>query len=188
MSLIEPFDGWLQIYNPEEDELSPFFGEDVRPNDHMVKVYNQIMSPYWDEIGSITLYCKLLYVDYSDNCAIIELAGEWNDAVENDIMYLKRELIDVLLTQKVTKYILIAENVLNFHGSDDSYYQEWAEDIEDESGYVIILNSLQHVQNEMQNDGLSSFVFFFQYDKWRTHLPQHFAQHVEKTFFKGFLS
>jgi len=39
----------------------------------------------------------VLYADYEIGFAIIEFIGEWNDAIENDIMTLKRELIDKML-------------------------------------------------------------------------------------------
>ena len=63
-------------------------------------------------------------VDYDLNFAIIELIGEWNDAIENDIMTLRREVTDKLQEQGINKFIIIAENVLNFHSSDDSYYEK----------------------------------------------------------------
>ena len=37
---------------------------------------------------------KVLMADYQEQYAIIELIGEWNDAIENDIMTLKRDVID----------------------------------------------------------------------------------------------
>jgi hypothetical protein len=74
------------------------------------------------------LYLKIIYVDYELQFAIIEIIGEWNDAIENDIMELKREIIDLLEKEGIYKFILIAENVLNFHSSDKEYYQEWFED------------------------------------------------------------
>lgn len=188
MSLLEPFEGWLDIYNSEDDELSPFFGQTYNFKEPDNLVYNQILSPYWDMMGSTTLYCKILYVDYKESYCIIELVGEWNDAVENDIMYLKREVIDVLLTQHVNKYVLITENVLNFHGSDDSYYQEWLDDIESESGFIVVLNALEHVKREMGIEGLSRFLFFFDYDKWRTHQPQHFFNYLEEKVFSKLLN
>ncbi len=36
------------------------------------------------------MYLKVLMADYDEHYAIIELIGEWNDAIENDIMELKR--------------------------------------------------------------------------------------------------
>jgi hypothetical protein len=41
-----------------------------------------------------------------------------------------KEIIEVLTTHGINKYILL-ENILNFHGSDDCYYDEWFEDVED---------------------------------------------------------
>ena len=56
------------------------------------------------------------------------MIGEWNDCINNDIMTLKREIIDDMIDHGVDKFILLCENVLNYHASDDSYYQEWWED------------------------------------------------------------
>jgi hypothetical protein len=61
------------------------------------------------------------------------MLGEWNDCLQNDVMFLKREVIDPMLQEGINRFVLVCENVLNFHGSDDSYYEEWFEDIiEDE--------------------------------------------------------
>ena len=54
--------------------------------------------------------------------------GEWNDTLHNDIMFFKRNVIDHLIGQGIRKFILLGENLLNFHGSrDDEYYEEWFE-------------------------------------------------------------
>ena len=45
---------------------------------------------------------------------VIELIGEWNDAIENDIMNLKREVVDKFFIQGITKFILIAEEMYQF--------------------------------------------------------------------------
>ena len=36
---------------------------------------------------------------------IIELLGEWNDTLYNDIMYLKREVIDNLISNGIDNFI-----------------------------------------------------------------------------------
>ncbi len=60
--------------------------------------------PQWDDFGSPTLYLKVLYTDYASwVIAIIELLGEWNDCINNDIMYLKREVVDVLVENGINK-------------------------------------------------------------------------------------
>ena len=68
---------------------------------------------------------KILFVDYAEHYAVIELIGEWNDAIENDIMALKRDVIDDMRLHHISKFILITENVLNFHSGDKDYYEEW---------------------------------------------------------------
>ena len=44
----------------------------------------------------------------------------------------------------INKYILIGENILNFHYSDDSYYEEWFDDNGD-NGWIVLLNFREHV-------------------------------------------
>ena len=99
-------------------------------------------------MGSATLYLKILYVNYDNGYCIIELLGEWNDCLYNDIMYLKRNIADDLMANGINKFILIGENVLNFHASDNDYYQEWFDDIED--GWISLVNFQDHVLLEME--------------------------------------
>ncbi len=72
--------------------------------------------------------------------------GEWNDCLHNDIMHLKRNVIDELLKYDIQYFIVIGENVLNFHASDDCYYEEWFEDVED--GFIAFVNFREHVLQE----------------------------------------
>jgi hypothetical protein len=39
---------------------------------------------------------KILYADYEEGFCIIELIGEWNDLLYNDIMLLKRDIVEHL--------------------------------------------------------------------------------------------
>jgi hypothetical protein len=127
MHNIEPFFNWRHLYTAEEDPQSPFFGRTYSEFEFTQVIYNYYIHPQWDDFGSRTLYLKILFVDYDEQFAIVELMGEWNDAIENDIMELKREIVDQLSKKGICKYILICENVLNFHSSDKEYYQEWYE-------------------------------------------------------------
>ena len=68
-----------------------------------------MLHPQWDHFGSQTLFLKILYVDYSDRVAVIEMIGEWNDAIENDIMHLKNEVIDTLIDLEINKFIIIGK-------------------------------------------------------------------------------
>lgn len=121
-------------------------------------VYNYLIHPQWDHFGSNTLYIKILYADYSDGYAIIEMIGEWNDALYNDIMMLKREVLEAMEDEGITKFIMIGENVLNFHTSDDSYYEEWFQETED--GWIVFMNFREHVLEELRRAHIDYYVNF----------------------------
>ena len=140
MHTIEPYYNWRHLYTAEEDERSPFYGRTYDEFNFTQTIYNYYIHPQWDDFGSRTLYLKIIFADYDQHFAVIELIGEWNDAIENDIMTLKREIIDKLIDEGITRFILSGENVLNFHSSDSSYYEEWLEDIESSAGWLVLLN------------------------------------------------
>lgn len=160
MHELEPYYSWRELYRAEDDERSPFFGTEHSEFAYSNKVYNYFIHPQWDYFGSNTLYLKLLYTDYDRNFAIIEMIGEWNDCIDNDVMYLKREVIDPMIKEGIYHFILIGENVLNFHASDDCYYQEWLDDIQDEGGWIAALNFREHVIEEMRAVGVHYFINF----------------------------
>lgn len=179
MQDIEPFYNWRHLYVSEEDEHSPFYGRTYSEFEFSQTVYNYYIHPQWDEFGSRTLYMKVLFVDYEQHFAIIELLGEWNDAIENDIMTLRRDVTDVLFEKGVTKYILIAENVLNFHSSDDSYYEEWKEQLEDDGGWVVILNMPKQSQYDFKRTRLTNYANLQDFPQWRTLKPEMVYQQVD---------
>src|ERR1700716_4130645 len=104
MHNIEPYYNWRHIYVSEEDERSPFYKREYSEFEFTATLYNYYIHPQWDDFGSRTLYMKLLYADYDLGFVIIELLGEWNDAIENDIMTLRREITDNLFKQGITKF------------------------------------------------------------------------------------
>ncbi len=179
MHIVEPYYHWRNLYIASDDEASPFFGREYSEFEFENRVYNFYIHPQWDTIGSSTLFIKIIYVDYDSSCAIIEMMGEWNDAIENDIMTLKRDVIDDLIKLGISKYVLIGENVLNFHASDDCYYEEWIDDIDD--GWVALVNFHEHVSREMQEVGIDHyFVLGGEMDMldWRTYLPHQLVEKV----------
>jgi len=155
---IEPYYKWREYYVAAEDRESPFYGKVYDEFTYTNKVYNYFIHPQWDDFGSLTLYMKLLFVDYEDGIAMIELIGEWNDGIGNDIMFLKREVVDHLQHRGIHKFIIFCDNVLNFHGDDDSYYEEWYEDTSDEGGWITFVNVQDHVLQEMENSRLQYYV------------------------------
>ena len=180
---IEPYYRWRDNYIASEDERSPFFGRVYDEFRFTNQVYNYFIHPQWDDFGSATLYLKVIYTDYELGYAIIEMLGEWNDCLSNDIMYLKREVVDALAEEGISKYILICENVLNFHGSDDCYYEEWYEDISEEGGWICFINTLSHVWEEMRATQLQHFVNFgeeFNDINWRPFKPKALFKSLDK--------
>lgn len=176
---IEPFFNWRHIYIAEEDKRSPFFGRTYSEFEFSQTVYNYFIHPQWDEFGSRTLYLKIIYVDYELHFAIIEMIGEWNDAIENDIMELKREIIDLLEKEGIYKYILITENVLNFHSSDKEYYQEWFEEVTDENGWIVALNMPLATQQDFKGKKLHYYIELMELPDWRIYKPYHLYKKID---------
>lgn len=160
MHTIEPYYNWMHLYAASEDERSPFFEREYSEFTFTNKIYNYLIHPQWDEFGSNTLYIKILFADYTEGFAIIEMIGEWNDALYNDIMILKREVIEVLQTEGIYQFVLIGENILNFHASDDSYYEEWWQETDDEEGWIVLLNFRDHILQEMRKNHLDYYLHF----------------------------
>lgn len=155
---IEPFYNWRELYRAEDDAASPFYEREYSEFEFTNRVYNYLIHPQWDEFGSPTLYIKILYVDYKEGFAIIEMIGEWNDAINNDVMLLKRDVVELILDEGINKFILIGENVLNFHASDDSYYEEWFQDVED--GWLAAINFQPHVLEEFKHENIDYYFNF----------------------------
>ncbi len=184
MHELEPFYNWRHLYIAEEDEQSPFYGTEHSEFEYTNAVYNYYIHPQWDEFGSRTLYMKVLFADYDLNYAIIELLGEWNDAVENDIMQLKRDVADHMIAHGIVKFVLIAENVLNYHSSDREYYDEWNEDISDAGGWIAVVNAPEQTQREMEAGKLHRNMRFIESPRWRTFQPGDFFQFVDNTMLR----
>ncbi|HEX6428406.1 MAG TPA: hypothetical protein VF008_11995 [Niastella sp.] len=184
MHEIEPFYNWRHIYISEQDERSPFFGRVYSEFTYSQAVYNYYIHPQWDDFGSRTMYLKILLADYEEKYAIIELIGEWNDAIENDIMELKREVIDHFLYLGITKFIFIAENVLNFHSGDKDYYQEWFDEVTEEDGWIVILNMPEQTQYDFKRARLNRYIELMELDNWRTYRPFHLFKKIDEQILK----
>jgi hypothetical protein len=180
MHHVEPYYNWRGYYIASEDPSSPFFGREYSEFEFINSIYNFYIHPQWDSIGSSTLFIKILFTDYDSGFVIIELLGEWNDAIENDIMILKRDIIEPIMEQGIIKFILIGENVLNFHYSDDCYYEEWFDEVED--GWIAMVNFHEHVISEFERANIDHYFLMggeLEEIEWRTYLPQQFFDKVE---------
>jgi hypothetical protein len=180
MHSIEPYYNWRQYYTAEEDENSPFYKKTYSEFYFTNTVYDYYIHPQWDDMGSNTLYLKILFADYDKGFAVIEFIGEWNDCISNDIMFLKRDVVDLMLEAGINKYILIGENVLNFHHDGDDYYEEWFQDVED--GWIAAINFQEHVLREFKQHNIDYYVNFGgELDElpWRTSNPMDLFNKVE---------
>lgn len=183
MESIEPYFNWRNLYIASEDPKSPFSGYQNSEVFFTDQIYNYLIHPQWDNIGSETLFVKVLYADYSDGFAVIEMMGEWNDLLHNDIMTLKRDVIEMMIGEGINKYILIAENVLNFHADldADDYYGEWQDELED--GWIAVLNVRDHVLSEMSKFSIDQYLVMggkLNDISWRTRHPKQLHGKIDE--------
>jgi len=186
---------WKHYYSAEEDERSPFWGREYSEFEFTSSIYGYCIHPQWDDIGSPTLFIKILCVDYDEQFAIIELLGEWNDCINNDIMFLKRDIIDKLIENGISRFILIGENIFNFHYSDESYYEEWHGDISlsgltkstdsvfRRGGWIFLIGFRDHILVEFEKINIAQYFFGgkeFNKISWRTYTPLQLYQIVDK--------
>ncbi len=185
MHEIEPFYSWRDLYIASEDERSPFFGKEYSEFEFSHTVYNYFIHPQWDEFGSSTLYLKILYANYEKSFCVIELMGEWNDILHNDVMYLKRNVVEPMLEEGISKFILLGENVLNMHADENDYYQEWFDEIED--GWIVGLNFRNHVVREFEGANLDYYIAFggkFNEFNWRGLNPVQLFYKIDELIMK----
>ena len=180
MHEIEPHYNWRNLYIASEDERSPFHGREYSEFEYTDTIYNHFIHPQWDSIDSPTLFIKILYVNYEEAHCVIELIGEWNDTLNNDIMHFKRNVLDDMILEGINKFVIIGENVLIFHGSDDEYYKEWNEELED--GWIALVNFHDHVIDDLKTLGINYYVDIeeeLNELNWRTFNPNSLVPYVE---------
>ncbi len=182
MHTLEPYYNWRGFYIASEDIQSPFFERVYSEFEFTDSIYNYLIHPQWDNIGSPTLFIKILYADYDEGTVIIELFGEWNDVIQNDIMTFKRDIVEELMEVGISKFVLIAENLFNFHGNEEDYYEEWFDEVEDQDGWIAFVNLRPHVKEELRNYNLD--YYFLQGSEleemnWRTATPVQFLAKIQ---------
>lgn len=185
---IEPYFKWRNKYRSDDDQLSPFFRKQYSEFAYTNKIYNYYIHPQWDEFGSNTLYLKIIFVEYDEGYAFIELIGEWNDCLHNDIMFLKREIIDRMLRHGIYRFVLLCDNVLNFHSGEDAYYEEWYEEVIDEGGWICLLNTQSHVLSEMLAARLQYYLqlgHVYNDLEWHGKKPEFIIDAIENAIHSG---
>jgi len=181
MQNIEPSYQWENKYVAANDPYSPFYGRTYSTMEYTNTIYGYYIHPLWDDIESETLYLKILFADYKNKFCIIELFGEWNDTLHNDIMFLKRNVIDHLLKKGIVYFMLIGENIFNFHGMvEDDYYAEWFEDVE--NGWIAAINFAEFVEKEWTKYHIDYCINFggsLNVPNWRTLQPEQLFRGID---------
>ena len=91
----------------------------------------------------------------------------------------------MMVSAGIHKFIVIGENVLNFHASDDCYYEEWFQDIED--GWIAGVNFNDHVIDEFKSSNIDYFINFggaLDDVNWRNQKPLQVYKTVEEQLAK----
>jgi hypothetical protein len=73
---------------------------------------------------------------------------------------------------------------MNFHSSDDCYYEEWWEDIRDDGGWIVSLNMPEQTRQEFVRAHLDNYVHLLENDKWRTYQPQHLYNMIDNVMMR----
>ena len=108
------------------------------------------------------------------------MIGEWNDAIENDIMTFKREVLEKQMDEGIHKFILITESVFNFHNGDKDYYEELYEELADEDGWAVMVNFHKASQHDFLLKKLNRYIELMEFENWRTYKPEDFFQLIDK--------
>lgn len=83
----------------------------------------------------------------------------------------------------VNKFVLIGENLLNFHGNDEDYYEEWFEEVEESEGWNAFVNLRPHVKDELKDYDLDYYFLMggeLEELDWRTATPTQFISRIER--------
>lgn len=185
MHSIEPYYHWRDLYVAAEDPASPFYQREYSEFTFTNSIYDHLIHPQWDEFGSQTLFIKILMVNYEQQYCIIELLGEWNDVLYNDIMFLYRDVIESLIENDIVHFILIGENVLNFHSDSNDYYEEWFGNIDD--GWIVGINFRDFIIDEFERSNIDYYISFkgeFNEIMWRKLLPDQLFQKINSIITK----
>lgn len=189
MQDLEPFSGWQRYYDPESDEQSPFFGVEHSLLYYDRQVYEYLAHPLWEDIGSEGLLTKILFVDYEQGYAVLEMFGVWNDLIQNDYKLFAENCLTYLVDAGVNKFILIMENILNIYLDTDDYYEAMQDELED--GWIALIRVRPHVKEEMQNFGIGQYFYWspmLEELQWRKLKPQQVFALVEAEMGKMLLS
>jgi len=77
--------------------------------------------------------------------------------------------------------------VLNFNTSDDCYYEEWFEDVNDEDGWIALVNFRDHVLEDFSKAYIDQYFVSggnLNEVNWRTQHPHQFYEKINDSVVK----
>ena len=83
------------------------------------------------------------------------------------------------MSEGIFKFILIGENVLNFHSGIKEYYEELYDEVSEENGWVVCLNMPEQTQYDFKHAKLNRYVELMALDNWRTYKPYHLFKKID---------
>ena len=141
--------------------------------------WDRIQIPFTPDTFIETTIGQLNFFKWAIENKVLEYIEANYDAIENDIMTLKRDIIEPIMEHGINKFILIGENILNFHYSDDCYYEEWFDEVEE--GWIALVNFHEHVIKEFEKIHLDSYFVMggeLEEEDWRTMQPYDFYMKI----------
>ena len=93
-------------------------------------------------------------------------------------------MTDQLFDKGIVKYVIIAENVLNFHSSDDCYYEEWYEDVAEEGGWIVMLSLAEQSKYDFTRAGIDRYVQLIELLDWRPFTPMNLFTKIDNSLLK----
>ena len=84
-----------------------------------------------------------------------------------------------MIESGIDKFIIIGENVLNYHYSDDCYYEEWFDEVEE--GWIAMVNFHDHVIREFETIHIDHYFVMggeLEEIEWRTYLPMQLFRKI----------
>ena len=104
---------------------------------------------------------------------------QW-DEFGSKTLYLKILYTDYDAKFAIIEFILIAENVFNFHSGDKDYYEELYEELSDEDGWAVLVNFHPAAQHDFLLRKLNRYIELMEISAWRTYKPEHFFQFIDQ--------
>jgi hypothetical protein len=100
-------------------------------------------------------------------------------------MYLYREVAEVLIDKGIKYFVLLGDNVLNFHADGNDYYSEWFDSIDE--GWIAGVNFRKHILEEMAHYHIDYYIITggnLNQVFWRSMQPETLFQYVDGLIMK----